>query len=62
MGIYRISVLLDLKECLVEDLHLIAREKSFKQMIDYEGIPFRCKNVISRAIMKAISIFHFMKS
>jgi len=53
---------LDLRECLLEDLNLIAGEKSFKQMIDYEGIPFRCKNVISMAIMKAISIFHFMKS
>lgn len=42
MAMARILVLIDLREGLAEDLCLDTNYGSFTQMLDYEGVPFRC--------------------
>jgi hypothetical protein len=39
----RILVHINLRECLAEDIELVLRGKTFKQKLDYVGVPFRCR-------------------
>ena len=43
MALARIVVSLNLREGLLGELNLISGEKSLKQFLDYEGVPFRCR-------------------
>jgi hypothetical protein len=39
----RILVSLNFREGFLGELNLISGEKSLKQILDYEGVPFRCR-------------------